>query len=281
MTNIREALLFGKNYLKRNNIETYLLDAELILMSAIKKDKTYLYAYPEHVLNEYEKKIYLKKLGERSKRIPVAYIIKEKEFYGEKFRVEKGVFCPRPETELLIEEAKKIFDSKDKIKIYEIGCGTGIIAITLAKLFKNSIVFCTDINSKALDITKYNAKLHGVKDKIKIFMGAFFEPVKGEKFNLIVSNPPYLSRSDYFEAEPEVRKEPKRALMSKEKGLWAIKKIMRESKDYLDVKGHILLEIGSSQGEYVKAYAHRLGYTISIKKDLNGLDRVVDGYLKS
>lgn len=280
MTTIREALIYGKNFLKKNNIETYQLDAELLLMSAIKKDKIYLYAYPEYVLKENEENLYIKNLKERARRTPVAYIIKEKEFYGEKFIVEKGVFCPRPETELLVDEAKTVFNNKSKLMIYEIGCGTGIISVTMARIFPNSIVYCSDINKRALNITKENAKLHDVQERVKIFEGAFFEPVKNKKFDLIVSNPPYLSKSDYLEAEPEVRKEPKKSLMSKEKGLWAIKKIIRESKHYLKDKGYILLEIGNSQGEFVRKYAEKMGFETDVKQDLNGFNRVVKGFLK-
>lgn len=279
MITIREALIYGKNFLKKNNIETYLLDAELLLMFAIKKDKTYLYAYPEYVLKENEENLYIKNLKERARRTPVAYIIKEKEFYGEKFIVNKGVFCPRPETELIIDEAKKIFDQKNKLVIYEIGSGTGIICVTLARIFPNSVVYCSDINEKALKVTKENAVLHKVQDRVKIFKGAFFEPVKNKKFDLIVSNPPYLSKEDYLEAEPEVRKEPKKALMSKEKGLWTIKKILRESKLYLKEDGYILLEIGNSQGEYIKNYAEKIGFKTTIKQDLNGFDRIIKGCL--
>lgn len=280
MTTIREALIYGKNFLKKNNIETYLLDAELLLMFAIKKDKTYLYAYPEYVLKENEENLYIKNLKERARRTPVAYIIKEKEFYGEKFIVNKGVFCPRPETELIIDEAKKNFNGKNKLMIYEIGSGTGIISVTLARIFPNSVVYCSDINEKALKVTKENAVLHKVQDRVKIFKGAFFEPVKNKKFDLIVSNPPYLSKEDYLEAEPEVRKEPKKALMSKEKGLWAIKRIIRESKQYLKDKGYILLEIGNSQGEFVRKYAEKMGFETDVKQDLNGFNRVVKGFLK-
>lgn len=279
MTTIREALIYGKDFLKKNNIETYLLDAELLLMFVIKKDKTYLYAYPEYVLKENEENLYIKNLKERARRTPVAYIIKEKEFYGEKFIVDKGVFCPRPETELIIDEAKKIFDQKNKLVIYEIGSGTGIISVTLARIFPNSVVYCSDINEKALEVTKKNAELHGVQKRINIFKGAFFEPVKNKKFDLIVSNPPYLSKEDYLEAEPEVRKEPKKALMSKEKGLWTIKKILRESKLYLKEDGYILLEIGNSQGEYIKNYAEKIGFKTTIKQDLNGFDRIIKGCL--
>ncbi len=280
MTTIRDALIYGKNYLKKKNIFTYQLDTELLLMSAIGRDKTYLYAHPEYILNEREKQKYLQNLKERSKRLPVAYIIGEKEFYGEKFIVKKGVFCPRPETELLIDEAKMLFGTDDSLKIYEIGCGTGIISITLAKLFPKSFVYCCDISEKALDLTLKNAKLHNVEGQVKIFKGAFFEPLKDTKFDLIISNPPYLNKSDYLAAEPEVRKEPKEALMSKEKGLWALKRIIRESKLYLKDEGYILLEIGNAQGEYIKKYGKKKGFEVLVKQDLNGYDRIIRGCLK-
>ncbi|MCX7770785.1 MAG: peptide chain release factor N(5)-glutamine methyltransferase [Proteobacteria bacterium] len=279
MTNIRDSLIYGKNYLKKNNIESYQLDAEILLMKAIEKDKTFLYAYPEYELEERERKKYLKSLRKRANRFPVAYITGEKEFYGNKFLVQKGVFCPRPETELLIEEAKKIFDINSKIRVYEIGCGTGIISITLLMIFPKSVVYCSDVNEKAIEITKRNAELHKVQDRIKILKGDFFEPVKYQEFDLVVSNPPYLSLEDYYNAEPEVRKEPKRALMSKEKGLGAIKKIIRESKKYLVKNGYLLLEIGNTQGDYVREYARKFGYSVDIIKDLNDFDRVVKAKL--
>lgn len=277
--NISNALLFGKNFLKRNGIESYFLDAELLLMHVLGEEKTFLYAHGDNVLGEEVKKLYFQLLKKRAKRFPVAYLIGKKEFYGNLFFVDEGVFCPRPETELLIDTAKEIFSLSDRIKVYEIGCGTGIISITLAKIFKKSYVYCCDISEKAISNTLKNAKFLKVESRLKVFKGSFFEPVNDEKFDLIISNPPYLSKKDYISAEPEVRKEPKKSLMAKEGGLMAIKKIIRGSKKHLKKNGYLILEIGSYQGNLVIDYAKRNGFVCEIRKDLAELDRVFVGRL--
>jgi len=277
MTNIGSLLLSGKNFLKEKGILSYSLDAELLLMHILKKEKAFLYAHNDEIVDEISQRAYFKLLKERAKREPVAYLTGEKEFYGEKFYVEKGVFCPRPETELLIDEVRNIFKENQTLKIYEIGCGTGIISITLARIFKKSIIYCCDINEKALKLTMKNADKFGVLHRLKIMKGSFFEPLGEERFDLMVSNPPYLSKDDYLEAEPEVRKEPKKALMAKEKGLWVLKRIIREGKTFVKNGGYLILEIGHGQGKKILDFAKLNGYEGKISFDMSGFERVFVG----
>jgi release factor glutamine methyltransferase len=277
MTNIGSLLLSGKKFLKDKGILSYALDAELLLMHVLKKEKTYLYAHSNEKVDDIVQKAYFKLLRKRAKKEPVAYLTGEKEFYGEKFYVEKGVFCPRPETELLIDEARNIFKENQILSIYEIGCGTGIISITLARIFKNSIVYCCDINKKALKLTIKNADRFGVLHRMKIMEGAFFEPLGEERFDLVISNPPYLSLDDYLEAEPEVRKEPKRALMAREKGLGVIKRIIRQGKMFIKNCGYLILEIGHDQGKKILDYAKLNGFEGKISFDIAGFERVFVG----
>lgn len=271
---IGKALKKAKAYLNSKGIHSSSIDAEVILMCVLNKEKSYLYTYPEKLLNKSEEEAFLRLLRLRGKRYPLAYVVGEKEFYGFSFYVEKGVFCPRPETELIIDELKALFKYDEFFDLYEIGCGTGIISISIAKIFKNANIICCDISSRALEVTEKNIERHQVKDRVKLLNGAFFDAAKGKFFDIVVSNPPYLSRNDYLEAAPEVRKEPRKALMSRDKGLAAIKKIIKESHRYLKKEGIVLLEIGHGQGEIIKNYAEKSGFKCLIKNDLAGFERL-------
>ena len=272
---IKDAVFWAASYLKWKGIDSFKLDSELILAHILKKDRVYLYAYPEIHLNTDIFQTYKKLIKKRGERLPLAYVIGEKEFYGRNFYVEKGVFCPRPETELLVEEVIKTFRDKGSFTLFEVGVGTGIISITLALELGLSHVFCCDISKKAIKVTSRNIALHHLQDKIKLFQGKLFDAVKDVKFDCIVSNPPYLSKLDYLEAEPDVRKEPKRALMAKEKGLAIIKKLISLSKTHLSLGGFIFIEIGDGQGDAVLKYAEQKGLKGDIIRDLAGKERLL------
>lgn len=272
---IKDAVFWAASYLKEKGIDSYKLDSELILAHVLKKNRVYLYAHPEMLLNPAILNTYKKIVIKRGKRFPLAYLIGEKEFFGRSFFVERGVFCPRPETEILIEEAINTLSKLDNPSIFEIGLGTGIISITLTLELNLTKVYGCDISKKAISVTKKNINAYQLNDRIKIFQGKLFDAVKDFHFDCIVSNPPYLSKSDYLEAEPDVRKEPKRALMAKDKGLAIIKKLIRSAEKRLNRGGYLFIEIGDGQGEKVLKYAEKYYLKASIIKDLAGKERVL------
>lgn len=157
MKNIKDILVWGKDFLKNKGIDSPLLDTEIILSKVLSREKSYLYAYPEYIIPEEKLKIIKDMIYRRGKRIPLSYILNEKEFYGNIFYVEKGVFTPRPETEILVEEVIKIINknySDKKVNLYEIGLGTGAISVTVALKVPNILITGCDICEKALWVTK-------------------------------------------------------------------------------------------------------------------------------
>lgn len=273
-------LQYGTQYLKKKGVETARLDAELILSHLLSKERVYLYAHPEQLIDADTKESFIALIKERAARFPLAYVIGRKEFFGRDFSVEKGVFCPRPETELLIEEYLKTFGNRRNLKTCEIGTGTGAISITIALEHPFSTLFACDISKKAINLTKKNINRYALSDRVFICYSNLLASFKKGLFHCIVSNPPYLSKEDYLQAEPEVRKEPVKALMSKNRGLFAIKKIIRTSKEYLSDGGYLFIEIGDGQGEEVANYANKNGFVSEIIFDLAGKERILKAKLK-
>ncbi len=279
MRNIRDIVLWGRKTLKNKGIESYSLDTDLIIAHVLGKEKSFLYAYPEYEISRHQIGRIKKNIRLRGQRIPIAYILKAKEFYGIELFIDKGVFSPRPETEILVSAILDVlnrdFNGKEA-KIYEIGLGSGAISVALAMNSINTIIFGCDINKKAISISKKNILRYNLSKRINIFRSSDFTGVKKGCFDIIVSNPPYLSLKDYLEAEKEVRKEPKNALISREKGLFLIKRIIREGRNYLrNNKGYILIEIGHGQGELLKEYSKRQGLEAEIIKDYADKERVL------
>lgn len=279
MKTIRDILLWSRNYLKNKGINSYLLDADVIISQIIQRDKSFIYAHPEYSIPEDVFKIIKGTVYRRGKRIPLSYLFNTKEFFGIDFYVERGVFTPRPETELLVEEVIKTvkdgYNGKE-VRLYEIGLGTGAISISIALNHPNISIIGCDISKKALLVTKKNILRYNLKKRMKIIRGSDFVGVKQGSFDIIVSNPPYLSLADYREADKEVRVEPKRALMAKEKGFYLLKKIIREGMKYLKSEGgYIFLEIGDGQGDYLLKYANRYGFEANLIYDYANKERVL------
>lgn len=207
------------------------------------------------------------------KDYPINYLIGKKNFYGRDFYLEEGVLIPRFETEILIEKILKLGIGFKRI--LDIGCGSGIISLTLALEIPNSTVLGVDISSKALYVSNKN------KDDLKVKNCRFkysnlFESIEGESFDLIVSNPPYINAKDMEELDNKVKKEPELALFGGEDGLYFYREIIKKSHNYLNENGYIAFEIGYNQGQSVKDMLSFNGYKdITLIKDYNGFDRCV------
>jgi len=244
--NALELINFGAKELRRKKISTSRLDSELLLSKILDKNR-------EEILINLEKKIcqkhflkYKQLIQRRSQCEPIAYIVKEKEFWSKNFLVSSDTLIPRPETELIVEKLTKIFEEK-KISILDIGTGTGCILISLLSELKNSKGIGIDISKKALRIAEKNSEQHGMKNKIKFFHKSLDSKFY-QKFDLIVSNPPYIKKSEIKNLKEDVRKfEPRIALDGGNDGLDLIKKVIYKSKYILKIKGMLALEIGNEQ----------------------------------
>ncbi len=255
-------------------------EIEIILCSILKVERLELFLEAEklltpEVLNKFEE--ILKK---RRSRYPLQYILEESWFYGRKFFVSPAVMVPTPETEMLCESAVR-FVQQNEIKnprILDIGVGSGVISVTLANEIKDGTILSMDISEEAIEVAKKNANDLGVSDKIEFRQSDLFDKLEDdEKFDLIVSNPPYISDDEYKELPPEVLADPKVSLTSGGEGLDAIKEIICSAPNYLKSGGRIMFEIGHNQAERVYEISGEDNRykSIVVMKDLNDIDRVV------
>ena len=266
-------------------------ETEILLSYFLKMNRSSIYINSDRELKVAEKLELVDMVKKRLKRIPIQYITRHQEFMGMDFLIESGVLIPRPETEILVEEAiKKIKNYKysDNIKVADLGTGAGVIAISIANFINNITVYATDISKKSLQIALKNAQKHDCKDKIIFLQGDLFEPFKNkiEKLSLeaIISNPPYIDSYDFKSLPPEVKNnEPKIALFGGIDGLEYYRKIIRKSPQYLKKKGFLALEVGAGQARKVKELIlkeNNFNQDIEIIKDYLGIERVVIAYRK-
>ena len=241
-----EVIKTGTKLLKEKDIPTYILDTELILSKILNKPREEILINLEQNINKKSFSEFNEYLIRRSKKEPIAYLLKEKEFWSKNFFVSKDTLIPRPETELLVEKIVTIFKKK-RINILDIGTGTGCIIISLLSELKNSAGTAVDISSKAILIAKKNACKFKLSDRIK-FLNKPFEKICDTKFDLIVSNPPYIKRSDIKNLSEDIKKfEPRMALDGGNDGLDLIKKVIYKSKKILKINGMLAIEIGNEQ----------------------------------
>ena len=268
-------------YLEKNNVEENKLIAEIIISNILNVDRMMLFTKYREIVsdNDIEKiREYLKKIAKDN--LPLQYLLNEQEFYGRKFYVNKGVLIPRQDTEILVEKAINIVKDKkiETPKILDIGSGSGVIGITMALEIENSKVLGIDVSDVAIEISNKNREILKAKN-IKIVKSNLFENVSFKEFDIIISNPPYISRDEIdVMSENTLTWEPEEALFAENEGLYFYNEICDKGYEYLQKEGYLLFEIGYKQGEKVKTIMEKKGYKeIEIIKDLQGLDRVVVG----
>ena len=280
--NIGELLENGSKVLKDNDVDTYILDAQLLLGMVLAKDKIYLITNRDKEVSVKDEKEYLNLIEKRSKKMPIKYILGETEFMGIDLDVEEGVLIPRGDTEVLVEEVLSIINEEDSLDVCDLCSGSGAIGISLAILRKNIKVDEIDNYDIPEKVTKSNILKHALENRVKFIKSNLLsEVIKQEKkYDIIVSNPPYIKASEIDNLMDDVKVyEPHIALDGGEDGLVFYRKIIKESKLALKDNGLLAFEIGHDQGESVKKLMEEEGFSnIRLVKDLAGLDRVLLGY---
>jgi release factor glutamine methyltransferase len=250
------------------------LDAEILLCKALKKDRTYLRAWPELELNQQLIEEFKQLISLRQQGHPIAYLIGAKEFWSREFILTPDVLIPRPETELLVELGLNLTPKDKPCKIIDLGTGSGIIAITLAAEKPNAEITATDFSPAALGVAKRNAAKHKIHN-IRFYRSHWFEAIPPGKFDLILSNPPYVAAYDPHLDEGDLRFEPTTALISGSNGLADIKTIAESARLRLGYGGYLLFEHGYNQQDAVQKLLQSLTFcNIETHVDLAGNPRV-------
>ena len=257
--NISSLLARGSRILKSNSIKTHVLDSELILSDILKLQKEKLIINSDHTVSEKVINNFNKLILRRTKKEPIAYILNKREFWSKDFFVNQNTLIPRPETELLCEQLIKIFKGKS-INFLDIGTGTGCILLTILSEISEAKGIGLDISKKAIDVARRNSKNLNLTSRAKFFTRSL-EEIYGYKFDLVVSNPPYIKSIDLKNLQEDVRKfEPKIALDGGKEGLDVIKKVIYKSKTSLKKLGLLALEIGHGQHYKVSQILKKQGF---------------------
>lgn len=281
---IGELLEFGSKKLKEKSIDSYMLDAQLLLGMVLGKDKIYLITNRDKEVSHKDEKEYIALIEKRSSKMPIKYILGETEFMGFDFDVEEGVLIPRGDTEILVEELLSIINEDEELNICDLCSGSGAIGISLAMNRKNIKVDEIDNYDIPEKVTKSNIVKHGLENRVNFIKSDLLEEaIKAEKkYDIIVSNPPYIKASEIEGLMDDVKLyEPHVALDGGEDGLIFYRRIIEESKLTLNEKGILAFEIGHDQGLDVRILMEEAGFSnVKLVKDLAGLDRVLLGYFK-
>lgn len=275
---VEKILSWTINHFTSHKIPEPRLSAELLLAKVLNMKRIDLYLQFERILSSKERDRYRNYVKRRVNREPVQYILGETEFYGLPFNVGPEVIVPRPETELLVDAVLESVKAlkKSPAKILDIGTGSGCIAVSLAKLLPDCSIWAIDISEAALKIARSNADLNEVD--VQFIEGDILRNTSSvlTKFDILVSNPPYVPLRDIDQLEPEVRNfEPKTALFAGEDGLEFYRKFMGVIPDLVNRNGKIFLEIGYDQAGPLKQLFTNGDFIVEIRKDYNQIDRIL------
>lgn len=277
----RRALLHGARILLDVGIETSQLDAEVLLRHALSAEQWQLYANMDSPLDARQIQNFQQLIARRAGREPVAYITGHKEFWSLDFVVTRDVLIPRPETELVVEIALRHLrrnGNQEGWKALDLGTGSGVLAVCLAKECAGMQITAVDVSSPTLAVAQLNSERHRVIDRIQFLRGNLFAPVSSDEFHLIVANPPYVRRRELAMLAPEIREwEPMTALDGGLDGLDFYRQIIGQADHYLARGGHLILEIGADMATSVAALfsAASCYAPISVYRDHAGRERVI------
>ena len=274
--NIQEAINLAAILLKDSNVKTPYLDSELILSKVIKKDRKYMLLNYKKSLNKNDLIDFKKLIERRKKGEPVAYLTNYKEFWKYRYFVNKDVLIPRPDTEILVEETLKIYDKKRKLKFLDIGTGSGCLLLSILRERQNFFGIGLDISKNALKVARFNAKLQHLHNRVRFYNSDIDKFFIG-KYDLILSNPPYIKKFDlrYLDREVAIY-EPSLALNGGCDGLSEITKVIDRASYLIKKNGRLILEIGCYQrNEAIKKLKNKKFYINKIIKDYGKNDRCI------
>lgn len=273
---ISDLLQEGTFYLEEKTIPQPRREAELLLCALLSVRRIDLYLDPRQPVPSPLQERFQSWLDRRGVREPIQYILGQTDFFGIPFFIERGVFIPRPETEMIVEAALTLFPPP--ARILDLCTGSGALAVALAKQLPSAQVVATDLSEKALAVARRNAERHDCRSRILFVRGDLLEPLQLKKsaFDLIVCNPPYIPERDRAGLQPEVRDyEPEGALFASEEGTAFYRRILREAPPLLEAGGHLLLELGDGQARRLERLMNeRPDWNVAFLRDLAGIDRI-------
>ena len=284
-TTVRSALRDGMAQLAAANTPSHALAAELLLMHATGRDRAWIYAHPETELNEQQAKIFFELIVRRASGVPTQYLTGKQEFWGMEFEVTPAVLIPRPETEHVIEVALQRLEERsgatrdESLRIADVGTGSGCIAVALAKEMPNAKILATDISAEALKIAMRNAEKHDIARRVRFVQCDLLESkeCEAQPFDLIVSNPPYVSVAEKTELAREVREhEPHAALFGGATGTEIYARLIAQAAKKLRAGGLLVMEIGFGAAQRVREMLDaKLWADVRVTKDLASIPRII------
>ena len=274
---IDDALKFGARSLANAGLAEPQREANSLLQFAIARDRAFTVAHPEYELSDSEAKLFQTSIVRRAAREPFQHIAGKQEFYGLDFLVTPDVLIPRHETELIVERAIEMLAEHKAPRFLEIGVGSGCISVAILTHSPGATALAVDISEPAINIARQNAEMHNVSGRLAVIASDVFENVPDELFDLIVSNPPYVPIAEYAGLQPEVRDhDPRIAVTDGSTGLTIIEQIVAGSPTSLKPGGHLLMEIGFSQGHAVRSMFDEASWaSTDVLPDLQGIPRTV------
>ena len=272
---IKQAITKGMIMLKSNNVESPKLKARLLLQYVLDKPRQYIIVYDNKEIDKQQQWQYFVNIEKLTKGVPLQHITHRQEFMKMDFFVDENVLIPRPDTEILVEEVIKIAQKYNSPRILDLCTGSGAIAISLKKFVPNADITAVDISEKALEIAQKNAKK--LETKINFLKSDLFDKLDNKKFDIIVSNPPYIRKDEIKKLSEEVQKEPKIALDGGDDGLDFYRIITEQAINYLKTGSFLCFEIGYNQkNDVIKIIEDDQNYKNTYcKKDLYGNDRII------
>ena len=274
--NIENILNEGINILQKNKIANPQLDSEILLSNSIKRDKKHIILNPKEILNSEQLRKFKSLIERRKKGEPIAYLINKKEFWKDEFFVNKDVLIPRPDSELIIEQVLKIYSKDDHLQVLDIGTGSGCILLSILKERSNFYGTGIDISKKSINVSKFNAKQLNLTNRVKFFHSSV-DNFNNGKYDIIVSNPPYIEQLSLKYLEKDVVNfEPKLALSGGFDGFSKIRKVINKASILIKKNGKLILEIGFNQkNKVIKILKEEGFYVNKAIKDYGNNDRCI------
>ena len=250
------------------------IEVQCLLQAVLQVNRAWLFTHPEQSLDADQHARYMTLFERRLRGEPIAYLLGEREFYGLVFKVSPATLIPRPETELLVELALQRIPQQGAFRVLDLGTGSGAIALSIAHARTSAEVVAVDASAAALEVAQFNSQRLGLAN-VRLLQSDWFSALHGERFDIIVSNPPYIAAGNAHLEQGDVRFEPRTALASGANGLEDTRRIIAQAREHLSTNGRLLLEHGYDQAEQVRVLLQRAGFTgVFSARDLAGIERV-------